>query len=106
MQSAAIKTSIFPERDNSCYFMVVKEKKKDASDSAAAENGTVCRTPHGYRAGRQLAGLMTLKNFIQGGSDVTEGKVLVCIKSIGARRKCESFLSFLTIKCENLSCSL
>lgn len=96
MQSATIKTSIFPERDNSCYFMV-KEGEKDASDTAAAENRTVCRTPHGYRAGRQLAGLMTLKNFIQGGSDVTEGKVLVCIKSIGARRRCEYFfLIFLT----------
>lgn len=89
MQSATIKTSIFPEMDNSCYFLVVSERKKDGSDTASAENGHVlCRTPLGYRAGRQLAGLMTLKNFIQGGSDVTEGKVLACIKSIGARRKC------------------
>lgn len=90
-QSATIKTSIFPERDNSCYLMVVNDKKRGASDTASAENRTLlCRTPLGYKAGRQLAGLMTLKNFIQGGSDVTEGKVLVCIKSIGARRKCGS----------------
>ena len=75
--------------------MVVNEKKKDISDTASAENGSVLyRTPHGYKAGRQLAGLMTLKNFIQGGSDVTEGKVLVCIKSIGARRKCGSISRF------------
>lgn len=95
MQSATIKTSIFPERDNSCYFMVVNEKKKDGIDTTSTENETVsCRTPHGYKAGRQLAGLMTLKNFIQGGSDVTEGKVLVCIKSIGARKKCGSISRF------------
>lgn len=63
-----------------------------ASDT---EDVTVlCRTPLGYKSGRQLAGLMTLKNFIQGGSDVTEGKVLVCIKSIGARRKCRSISLF------------
>lgn len=103
MQSATIKTSIFPERDNSCYFMVVDEKKKYASDTASAENGAVLyRTPHGYKAGRQLAGLMTLKNFIQGGSDVTEGKVLACIKSIGARRKCGSISRFLAINEKNL----
>lgn len=99
MQNATIKTSIFPEKDNSCYFMVVNEKKKDASDTASAENGPVlCRTPLGYKAGRQLVGLMTLKNFIQGGSDVAEGKVLACIKSIGARRKCGLYLSFLAYK--------
>lgn len=63
--------------------MVVNEKKKDASDTASAEKSQL-----GYNPGRQLAGLMTLKNFIQGGSDVAEGKVLACIKSIGAKRKC------------------
>lgn len=93
MQSATIKTSIFPESDNSYYFVKVNEKKNDARYTAAAENGTVCRIPHGYRAVRQLAGLMTLGNFIQGGSGVSEAKVLVCIKGIEARRNPFSLLT-------------
>ena len=70
--------SIFPERDNSCYFMV-----QELSDE-----GVLCKTPLGYREGRPLDGLMTLKNFVEGGSEVAEGKVLVAVKSIGGRKKC------------------
>jgi len=36
---------------------------------------------------------MTLKSFTDGGYDVEEPKLLVCVKSIGARKKCEWFLS-------------
>lgn len=78
LRNASLVTSIFPERDNSCYFMV-----QDSADSA-----TLCRTPLGYRDGKQLAGLMTLKNFVEGGSDVEDGKILVCVKSVGGRKKC------------------
>lgn len=31
---------------------------------------------------------MTLENFIGGGYDIDEGKILVCIKSIGGHKKC------------------
>ena len=31
---------------------------------------------------------MTLKSFIEGGYDVPDGKILVCVKSIGGRKKC------------------
>lgn len=75
-----LKASIFPERDNSCYILVQQEN----------DDGTLCKTPLRYRAGKQLAGLMTLKNFVEGGNDVAEGKVLVCVKSIAGRRKCKS----------------
>ena len=79
VRDASLVTSIFPERDNSCYFMVQEQ----------SDEGVMCKTPSGYRDGKQLDGLMTLKNFIEGGHEVADGKILVCVKSIGARKKCE-----------------
>lgn len=73
--------SVFPERDNSCYFLV-----QERGDDPA-----LFRTPLGYREGRTLDGLMTLDNFVKGGSEVADGKVLVAVKSIGGKKKCESF---------------
>ncbi|KAI9715372.1 MAG: hypothetical protein M1812_006017 [Candelaria pacifica] len=75
--TAPLVTSIFPERDNSCYFMI-----HDNSD-----DGVQCKTPLGYRDGQELPGLMTLRNFIDGGFDIIQGKILVCVKSIGAGKK-------------------
>lgn len=77
---AGLVTSIFPERDNSCYFMVQER----------SDEGVVCKTPIGYRDGKQLDGLMTLRGFIEGGHEAPGGKILVCVKSIGGRKKCES----------------
>ncbi|MCJ1298884.1 hypothetical protein MMC08_001675 [Hypocenomyce scalaris] len=74
---AALTMSVFPERDNSCYFMVQEQ----------SDEGVLCKTPLGYREGRTLDGLMTLKNFVEGGSEVADGKVLVAVKSIGGRKK-------------------
>ena len=79
LQDASLITSIFPERDNSCYFMV-----QDRSDE-----GVLCKTPIGYRDGKSLDSLMTLKNYVDGGHEVNGGKVLVCVKSIGGSRKCQ-----------------
>ena len=81
LQNTSLTTSIFPERDNSCYFMVQEQSDEDV----------LCRTPTGYRDGKQLDGLVTLKSFIEGGHEVTEGKILVCVKSIGGKRKCRCF---------------
>lgn len=44
--------------------------------------------PMGHEDGKQLTGLMTLRNFIEGGHEVKDGKILVCVKSIGTRKKC------------------
>ncbi|MCJ1381859.1 hypothetical protein MMC17_004971 [Xylographa soralifera] len=77
LHGASLVTSIFPERDSSCYFMV-----QDNSDT-----GTLCKTPLGYVDGKQLASLMTLKSFVDGGHEVPDGKILVCVKSIGGRKK-------------------
>jgi hypothetical protein len=86
---APLFTSIFPERDRSCHFMIHLNSDK----------GVQCRLPLGFKKGQALAGLMTLKNFIDGGYEVTEGRILVCVKSIGARKKGEqSFRSSSPIK--------
>lgn len=52
-----------------------------------SDDGTLCRTPKDYVDGKQLAGLMTLNNFAEGGHEVTNGRILVCVKSIGGRKK-------------------
>lgn len=43
--------------------------------------------PLGYREGRPLSGVMTLQNFIDGGYDVVDAKILVVVKSIGVKKK-------------------
>ena len=77
LQNASLVTSIFPERDNSCYFMI-----QDQNDE-----GVLCKTPLGYRDGKQLDGLLTLRNYIDGGHEIPASKILVCVKSIGGRKK-------------------
>lgn len=77
----ALTMSVFPERDHSCFFMVQER----------SDDGGLFRTPLGYWEGRALDGLMTLKNFVEGGSEVADGKILVAVKSIGGRKKCELF---------------
>ncbi len=57
-----------------------------------SDEGILCKTPLGYKDGKQLDGLITLKNFMDGGHEVASGKVLVCVKSIGGRKKCKRTL--------------
>lgn len=52
-----------------------------------SDDGTICKTPLGYQDGKQLDHLMTLRSFVKGGYEVHTGKILVCIKSIGTRKK-------------------
>ena len=92
VQDTSLITSIFPERDNTCYFMVQEESDK----------GGLCKTPLGYRKGKQLPGLITLKNYIDGGHEVGEAKVLVCVKSIGGRKRCEFGFLGVSTKLEAL----
>jgi hypothetical protein len=80
--TAPLFTTIFPEGERNCYFMVHEN----------SDDGTRFKRPYGVRESKVLSGLMTLKNFTDGGYDVEEPKLLVCVKSIGARKKCTSFL--------------
>ena len=66
----------------------------------ASDQGVLCKTPLGYREGRQLGGLMTLSGFIEGGYDVNDGKILVVVKSIGARKRGNHFAS-AGLSCES-----
>ncbi|CAK4032066.1 Hypothetical predicted protein [Lecanosticta acicola] len=74
--SAPLFASLFPERDRNCHIMVHEN----------SDNG-MFKTPLGFREGIPLNGLMTLQNFIGGGYDVSEAKILVVVKSIGAKKK-------------------
>jgi hypothetical protein len=79
--TAPLFTTIFPEGERNCYFMVHEN----------SDDGTRFKRPYGVRESKVLPGLMTLKSFTDGGYDVEEPKLLVCVKSIGARKKCKSF---------------
>ncbi|MCJ1272264.1 hypothetical protein MMC21_000050 [Puttea exsequens] len=76
-RDAVLVTSIFPERDNTCYFLV--QEKSD--------EGVLCKTPLGYRERRLLEGLITLRSYLEGGWEVQGVKVLVAVRSIGGRKK-------------------
>ncbi|KAI9812898.1 MAG: hypothetical protein M1827_004416 [Pycnora praestabilis] len=75
--TAPLVTTIFPERDSSCHFMVHGDRDDDA----------LCKTPLGYAEGQPLPGLMTVRNFIDGGCDIDDAKILVCVKSKGPKKK-------------------
>ncbi|KAL8846793.1 MAG: hypothetical protein Q9221_008143 [Calogaya cf. arnoldii] len=78
IHNAAYTIDVFPERDSSCYFMV----------QAVQDDGTLAKTPLGYSRDKQLPSLMTLMSFVDGGHDTTPtAKVLLCVKSIGGRKK-------------------
>jgi hypothetical protein len=75
--TAPLFTSIFPEGERNCHFMV----------HINSDNGTQFKHPFNCRDSKALPGLMTLKSFTDGGYDVDDVKLLVCVKSIGARKK-------------------
>ncbi|EME50016.1 hypothetical protein DOTSEDRAFT_164931 [Dothistroma septosporum NZE10] len=74
--NAPLFASLFPERDRNCHMMI-----HDNSDPG------MYKTPIAYRPSLPLDGLMTLQNFIDGGYDVTDAKILVVVKSIGAKKR-------------------
>lgn len=75
--SAPLFTSIFPEGERNCRFVV-----RDGEDDR-----TMFKRPFGCGDEGGLPGLMTLKAFTDGGYDVDEPKIIVSIKAIGARKK-------------------
>ncbi|KAL8971056.1 MAG: hypothetical protein Q9183_001232, partial [Haloplaca sp. 2 TL-2023] len=74
-------TTLHPERDSKCCFMIETDN----------DDGSLYRSsPLGSTDGHQLEGLMTLKNFFDGGHDIKATKVLVCVKSIVTTKKGEA----------------
>ncbi|KAF7191438.1 hypothetical protein HII31_07461 [Pseudocercospora fuligena] len=74
--SAPLFASLFPERDRNCHIFVHQN----------SDDGRY-RTPLGYTEGVPLNNLMTLQSFIDGGYDVIDARILVVVKSIGAKKK-------------------
>lgn len=75
--AAPLFASLFPERDRSCHLMVHEN----------SDDGTMFKRPLGRHEGRPLQGLMTLQNFVDGGYDVVDARILVVVKSLGQRKK-------------------
>jgi hypothetical protein len=49
---------------------------------------SICRTPLEYQKGSQLPGLVTLDSYLTSGYDGVKGvKILVCVKSIGQKKR-------------------
>lgn len=85
--SAPLFTSVFPEGERNCCFMLHE----------SSDDGTQFKRPFMCRDSRALPGLMTLKSFTDGGFDVDEPKLLVCVKSIGARKRCMPHILYHTL---------
>lgn len=77
--AAPLFTSIYPEGERNCHLMA----------HTRSDDGKMCKRPFGIKDSKVLPGLMTLKNFTEGGFDVDDCRLLVCVKSIGPRKKCE-----------------
>lgn len=82
---APLFTSIFPEGERNCHFMV----------HVNSDDGTQFKRPFACKDNGVLEGLMTLKSFTDGGYDVDDVKLLVCVKSIGAKKRCMYIFSLL-----------
>ena len=53
----------------------------------SSDEGSICNGPLGYQQGQPLSGLMTLQNFVDGGYEVIDSKILVVVKSVGVKKK-------------------
>jgi hypothetical protein len=74
---APLFVSLFPRRDRNCHVMVHQN----------SDDGKMFDRPLGFREGVPLDRLMTVENFLDGGYDVTDGRILVVVKSVGAKKK-------------------
>ncbi|KAG9246758.1 hypothetical protein BJ878DRAFT_455587 [Calycina marina] len=78
VQGVRAYANLFPGRVTSDHVMA--HEHSEGTKSA-------CRGVIGYRKGEPLAGLMTLSSYTTSGhDDIPSAKILVCVKSIGARR--------------------
>jgi hypothetical protein len=70
-------TSIFPGREGSVHIVIHQN----------GDIGVTCRIPLGYKKSQPLPGIMNIKQYIDGGYEIKDNRLLVCVKSIGPRRK-------------------
>ena len=73
------------------YFIDVFPEKHSRSEYLMIHNsgtaGGPCRIPLHYEEGEQLVGMMTISSYLDGGHEISDAKILVCVKSIGSRKK-------------------
>ena len=55
-----------------------------------SEYGQMFKTPSGFRKSIAVDGLMTLQNFISGGYETLNAKILVVVKTIGSKKQSQS----------------
>ncbi|KAI9664361.1 MAG: hypothetical protein M1831_002294 [Alyxoria varia] len=75
--TAPLLVSMFPERDRTCCFML--QEKSDTYQ--------LCTKPLEYKPPQSLPGLMSLRNYLDGGHEINQAKILVCVKSLGPKKK-------------------
>ncbi|KAI1820596.1 hypothetical protein F4861DRAFT_54102 [Xylaria intraflava] len=77
----SVATTIFPSRNGATHIIF-------HLDGADSEEHRLLRRPLEMDIGRHdyLPGLMTMKSFLTSGYDLADGKILVCVRSVGARR--------------------
>jgi hypothetical protein len=76
--SVTVHANLFPGRVTSDHVMIHTTLSSDS----------ICRTPLGYKKDQPLPGLMAVKSYLDTGHDgVTGAKLLVCVKSIGSKKK-------------------
>ena len=76
----SLVTSIFPERDRTCYLMIQDEAERSDLYRPSTVNGN---------GSPPMPDLITLRGYIDGGHEVEVAKVLVCVKSIGTVKSCK-----------------
>ena len=72
-----LHVNLYPEGDRTCHIMVHTD----------SDDGSVCKQPIGYRPQQPLTGLMRVKNFNDGGNEAHDSRVLLCVKSVGQRKR-------------------
>ncbi|KAI1140331.1 hypothetical protein F5Y05DRAFT_424238 [Hypoxylon sp. FL0543] len=81
----ASSTTLYPGRNNATHITI-------HSDVPNSEGDRILRCPLecNLKAYESLPALMTLKAFLSTGYDLGEGKILVCVRSVGPRRSVQS----------------
>lgn len=74
---ASLTTSIFPERDRFCHFMI----------HLNSDEGVMYKTPLDFKQKEPLLGLVSLQSFMDGGFDIPNVKLLLCVKGVGAKKR-------------------
>ena len=78
---------MFPEKDNSCH-VEIRQSEHDS---------VLCRNPV-VGEGTQTSEMMTLESFLDGGHEVPGSRILVCVKSLGQRKRSEIINSYLHLR--------